>query len=176
MKAIYIHGLDSSPNLAKIDAMEKAGFETFALHLNYRDQADAYQILKEKIISEQIEFVVGSSMGGYLAYWLGADLGLPCLLLNPAMTFDYSGKLIVPKLSEDNCPFRLVVIGAKDDVVDPTDSAAFFEKLSGKHYQRVIIANWMPHVVDNNSFNEFINWAKFSYFNQQQNLNNEIVP
>ena len=168
MKAIYIHGLDTQPNLEKIEAMEDSGFQTSALHLNYRTKSDSFEILKKFIKTEKIEFVVGSSMGGFLGYWLAADMGLPCLLLNPALTFDYSNQLVIPDNINDSCPFRFVVMGAKDDIVDPEQSNNFLELHANGGFQRIISASWMGHIVDTYSFREFITWFKYSYLSYVQ--------
>ncbi len=88
MKTLYIHGLDSYPVPEKTQIMKDAGLTVVALHINYREQLAVYETLKDTSIRKKVKFIIGSSLGGYLAYWLAEDLGLPCLLFNPAMTYD----------------------------------------------------------------------------------------
>ncbi len=146
MKSLYIHGLDSDPNKQKIEIMEQAGLETFALHLDYRLQKNAYQILKSKAIDKNIEFIVGSSLGGYYGFWLAEELGIPCLLLNPAMTIDEKIPFYISNINERNCQFRYVAIGAKDDIIDPIKNKDFFDKIKiTKIKQRVIVCKWLAH-------------------------------
>ncbi len=160
MKTLYIHGLDSKPNVDKIDIMEKAGLDTFALHLDYRFQENAYEILKNEAIDKGIEFIVGSSLGGYFGYWLSEDLGLPCLLLNPAMTIDRSLNGVIPHLDDLKCRQRYVVIGSMDEVISPRGNLEFFKTANHDSVrQRVISCEWLPHVIDLHSFAIFIDWS-----------------
>jgi predicted esterase YcpF (UPF0227 family) len=87
MNTLYIHGLESSPVPGKIEIMQKLGLEVTALHLDYFLKPDSFEILKNEAIKNYVEFIIGSSYGGFLGYWLAEDLGLPCLLFNPAMAY-----------------------------------------------------------------------------------------
>ena len=159
MKALYIHGLDSSPNEEKLLLMEKAGLETVALHLDYRNQPDAYEILKLEAIDQKVDLLTGSSLGGYIAYWLGEELGLPVLLLNPAMTIDRSVPGAITHVKELKCPLRYVAIGAKDEIINPEANLDFFRKNGeGECHQRVITCDWLHHVIDLETFATVFDW------------------
>lgn len=160
MKTLYIHGLDSTPNTEKIDIMKEAGLIPFALHLDYRTEANAYNLLKKEVVENELEFLVGSSLGGYFAYWLAEELGLPCLLLNPAMTIDRTLPLAITHVNERNCPFRYVAIGAKDNIIDPVRNLEFFREADRATVkQRVITCDWMYHVIDFESFATLLDWS-----------------
>jgi len=166
LKALYIHGFDSFPVPEKIQILRNAGLEVIAPHLDYRNQPDLYQLLKEIVISENIEFLIGSSLGGFTAFWLAEDLGLPCLLFNPAMSFGDLFKKHLPEIPNHLCPARFVVIGAKDETVDPSTNQAFFENLTSEScHQRVIICQWLGHQIDFATFEEMVCWAMKSYEN-----------
>ncbi|MEA3443657.1 MAG: YqiA/YcfP family alpha/beta fold hydrolase [Bacteroidota bacterium] len=169
MKALYIHGLDSKPNKEKIKIMEEAGLLTFALHLDYRLQENSYEILLKEAIDNQIDFIVGSSLGGYYGFWLAEEMGLPCLLLNPAMTIDRSLPLAISHVKELKCPLRYVVIGANDDTIDPARNLVFFKKANRSGIkQRVITCEWLPHVIDLESFAIFVDWSLSGIRNQNR--------
>jgi len=84
LKILYIHGLDSSPNMERIQFLEKLGHEVFALHLDYRNEPKTVELLSHLIEDKEIDYIVGSSLGGYLGFWLSEKYCLPSLLFNPA--------------------------------------------------------------------------------------------
>lgn len=164
MKTLYIHGLDSLPVPEKLEILRQSGMEVIALHLDYRTQTDAYQILKDTIIREEVRFLVGSSLGGYLAYWLSEDLGLPCLLFNPAMSFHDTFKHQIPEIQNLLSPVKFVVIGKNDEVVDPRQNVEFFKAHTSKHcHLRLIECEWLGHKIDFVSFKEMVVWALKSH-------------
>lgn len=164
MKALYIHGLDSYPVPDKLEILDQAGLDVSALHLNYRTENNSYRILKSHAQKHNIEFIVGSSLGGYLGYWLGEELGLPCLLFNPAMSYSDILAEYMPEITHLNCPARFVVIGRWDDTVDPEENIRFFRK--AKHdncRQRIVVCEWLSHQIDFVTFEEMVNWALTAY-------------
>jgi uncharacterized protein len=164
IKALYIHGLNSYPIPQKIKMLEDAGFDVFAPDVDYRNEKDIYQWLKQEIADQNIEFLVGSSLGGFTAFWLGEDLGLPCLLFNPAMSYNDELQEHIPEIETGNCPARFVVIGAHDDVIDPQENLRFFRGIDyGECHQRVIVCEWLGHQIDFPSFEELVAWAFAGY-------------
>jgi len=164
MKTLYIHGLDSHPVPEKLEILEKAGLEVVALHIDYRTESNAYLLLKNYALKENVEFLVGSSLGGFIAHWLAEDLSLPCLLFNPAMSFRDSLGEHMPEINNRLCPARFVVIGAHDETVDPNENIKYFRAhIKSKCYQRVLVCEWLEHQIDYNSFEEMLSWALKSY-------------
>lgn len=164
MKTLYLHGLNSYPLPEKLDMLEKAGLNVVALHLDYANEKNVYQTLKNYALEEEVEFLVGSSLGGFIAFWLAEDLGLPCLLFNPAMTYGECLDSYEPEVSSRLCPARFVVIGAYDETIDPEESLRFFrEQDEGECYQRVITCDWLEHQIDFATFEEMVCWAMKSY-------------
>jgi len=164
MKTLYIHGLDSHPVPEKLEILKNSGLEVVALHIDYRTEADAYGILKKYAVEEKVEFLVGSSLGGFVAYWLAEDLGLPCLLFNPAMSFRDSLGEHMPEINSRLCPARFVVIGAFDETVDPKENINYFRDQDKSNcYQRAVVCEWLEHQIDYVSFDEMVSWALKSY-------------
>lgn len=138
MAILYIHGLDSSPNEAKMAEIEKHG-NAIGLHLNYREQVDAFQILSKTIEENNITHIIGSSMGGYLGFYLAHKYQLPCLLFNPALS-QRSVEVGVERLKQE-CPKRLIVLGMKDEVVDPKETIDFLDSSPYVALEQEVIHN-----------------------------------
>lgn len=146
MKIHYIHGLDSSPNPDRINWLTEQDHEVQALHIDYRNEPRTYELLRT--VARTCDYIVGSSLGGRLGYWLAEELGIPCLLYNPALALD------IPGLTETHAglkgsPERFVVLGDLDDVVDPEQTWQWLrenEPVGGK--QRVIRCQWLGHQID----------------------------
>ena len=163
MKTLYIHGLDSHPVPEKLEILKQHNLQVVALHIDYRNEAGVYQTLRKFAIDENVEFLVGSSLGGFIAYWLGEDLGLPVLLFNPAMSYKELNEYM-PEISNRLCPARFVVIGAFDDTVDPDANKLFFRENDHERcYQRMLVCDWLSHQIDFISFEEMVSWAHKSY-------------
>ena len=162
MKTLYIHGLDSHPVPEKLEILKDSGLDVVALHIDYRKENRVYKKLKSTIQKEQVAFIVGSSMGGFLAYWLAEDLGLPCLLFNPAMSYMDELMPHLPEINNRLCPARFVVIGAHDESVDPQKNTQFFRSVERPScHQRVVVCEWLAHQIDFNTFEEMVGWAFF---------------
>ena len=163
IKTVYIHGLGSQPLPEKMKIMEQAGFNVSGLHLNYTENSNVYAELKEFIINEKAEFIIGSSLGGMLAYWLSEEFGIPALLFNPAMVFQ-SVKLDIPKINSLNCPLRMIVLGEKDDVINPIKNKQFFEEKERNGLsQKVLSCSWLGHSIDFQTFEEMCFFAARNY-------------
>jgi len=159
IKTVYIHGLDSEPRPEKLEIMAQAGLEVSALHIDYRTEKSAYSILKQLVTEKKAELIIGSSLGGMLGFWLSEELGLPCLLFNPAMEF-HSIEMNIPKITTQKCPLRIVVLGENDDVVDPLANKKFFT--SREHTgldQKVLMCSWLGHSIDFQTFEEMVFFA-----------------
>ena len=161
MKTLYIHGLDSYPKPGKLKILKDYKLDTVALHLNYREKLGVYETLKETAIKKDIQFIVGSSVGGYLGFLLSADLGIPCLLFNPAMNYkDRIFYSIMPVLNESKCPYRFIVLGGEDKTVDPKETMEILKEYEKKGFKnRVITCHWLAHKIDLTTFEGMLNWT-----------------
>ena len=154
MKTLYIHGLDSSPKPEKIRLI-KPYSNVSALHLDYKNQPDSFEILSALIQKEAITHIIGSSLGGYLGFWLGEKYGLPVLLFNPAIGMQ--NKELNIFIKQGQCPYRIIVLGAKDDRVPPNMTYDFLKKYDHNHTtQRIVECNKLGHQIDLQTFEEFV--------------------
>lgn len=159
MRILYIHGLDSSPNPERMGYLKNRGHQLWGLHLDYMNEPNSYQMLKDLVKQEKIEYLVGSSLGGFLGYYLGEEFGLACLLFNPAMFVSLEEANIQMEQSVQT-PERWVVLGAEDDRVDPNGNWTFFqEKLNTALFQRVSLVQGLGHEIDLDTFACYARWA-----------------
>jgi uncharacterized protein len=159
MRILYIHGLDSAPHPERTQSLEDAGHQVQALHLDYRAQPDAYAILRQLARREEIDFIIGSSLGGVLSFWLAEEMGVPCLLFNPAVYLTRP-EINIELEAQLGCPARWVVIGDQDEVVDPGQSWYFFQQPEQQQtWQRVVRCQWLGHQIDLATFREMQRWA-----------------
>lgn len=159
MRTLYIHGLDSEPVPEKMKIMKKAGLKPYALHLDYRKEPNAYLSLRNHAIEKRAKFIIGSSLGGFLGFYLAEDLGLPCLLFNPAVSHQ-SIESNRPQLKNLNCPARYVVLGAQDQVLDPVENLSFIRKKDREGLeQKIMVCSWLEHSIDFDTFEEMVRWA-----------------
>lgn len=140
MNILYLHGYASQFDATheKCVALGKLG-TVFGIDLRY---TDGYNAVMDQALAAIIEFdidlVVGTSMGGYLAIEVANKVGIASVALNPAifpslsleqfkdMTVDFAGnaieltdsvRLAYPKLSTPIS--SLVAVDLADDIIDP---------------------------------------------------------
>jgi predicted esterase YcpF (UPF0227 family) len=162
MKTLYIHGLDSYPIPEKTQIMKNAGLSVVALHINYREKLAVYETLKDTAIRKKVKFIIGSSLGGYLGYWLAEDLGLPCLLFNPAMNYSDVFYSKMPYIDDPKCPSRYIVLGAKDKTLRPKETLKILKTNQRETInEQILTCEWLGHQIDYKTFDEMVNWAVY---------------
>lgn len=160
MNTLYIHGLYSHPKENKLKILESFDLKPFYEHIDYENTPGAYHLLKGIISKEQIKFIIGSSLGGYLGFWLAEEFGLPCLLFNPAIIFENKPKLIIPDIEIGKCPLKMIVQGKKDKVVNPSANYQFLKENEMKNQkQKIISLDWLEHSIDLVTFEISVHWA-----------------
>lgn len=127
---LYLHGLDSQPTPLKTHLLSTLGMGVIAPQMHYREEKQLYNRLKQLCEQFNVQWIVGSSMGGYVAYWLSQDIGISCVLINPALAFRSQDPGLVPQ----DIPFthaeRIVYIGEEDDVVIPDNTIQWLGRFS----------------------------------------------
>jgi len=149
---LYIHGLHSNVNPDKKLILEKYFKKVTALHLDYPNQIDTFKILNEVSINQKVDFIVGSSFGGYLGFYLSKKLQMPSILFNPALFFGHQDKIFIPEKPTLSTPFTTVVIGEKDTVVRPETTRKFILQNASNDNIHIISCSWLEHIIDLNTF------------------------
>jgi len=163
MKTLYLHGLDSHPLPEKNKIMKDAGLELTALHINYREKLGVYETMKDTALRMKIEFIIGSSLGGYIGNILAEDLGLPCLLFNPAMHNTDVFYSRMPIIEDRKCTARFIVLGNNDPTINPNYTLEVFGAADLNSVdQRIITCHWLGHEIDLRTFKEMVYWALFN--------------
>lgn len=157
MKVLYIHGLHSNPNPLKLDILEKLGLEVVSPFIDYeKEKVEVYQRVKKIALEEDIDLIIGSSLGGFIGYWLSRDIDKPSLLFNPALYFE-SMQVYIPNLKEQNNPSIYICLGEKDSQVAPQEVREYLSKQNHNN-TKVIMASWLPHGIDLKTFKSITSW------------------
>ena len=119
-KVVYLHGLESKVNCKKVKYLRSIGFEVLNPRMDYEDP-NCFVNTQYKIQEFQPDLIIGSSMGGYFAWFMGKYFETPVLLFNPALhsrSFD-------PVIDNWGCELEskvYLITGKNDDVIDPNQT------------------------------------------------------
>lgn len=128
MKVIYIHGFQSSPRKDKLDILNKYFDEVFGPEIDWENEDERvglYKNLSSIIKKHNITHIVGSSMGGQMAFYLATNLNKRALCFNPAFNLRYFD-LGYPKNKSFDGKID-IILGKNDDVVDPNRTISFLD-------------------------------------------------
>ncbi|MBU0489719.1 MAG: hypothetical protein KKA07_06515 [Bacteroidetes bacterium] len=133
-RPLYLHGLGATPTGEKVDWLHKQ-FTALTPHIDYL-QSGVYESLREAVVEYKPDFLIGSSVGGYMAYFLAGDFDLPVVLFNPALPYRNG---FVTEVSQQKHPVRdiFVVIGFNDDVIKAEDNLNWI--LRNANYDQVTL-------------------------------------
>lgn len=154
-KLLYLHGLNSCLHEDRREALQNYEIEILAPPINYEETSDLLDVFVKKYNS--IDFIVGSSAGGLLGFYLSGILQIPAILFNPALPFakNYIDLPALPPREK----FLQVVIGAQDEVVSSQES---FKILNSDDLKNAPIEihwrNQMQHKLPIEIFTEEINY------------------
>ena len=143
---IYFHGLDSSLNEEKREALKVYGIVTAPTY-DYRNAAVLENIEKTFTYARNT-VLVGSSFGGYLANLFSTKYDIPCLLFNPALAVQSIPGLITlnNQKESNNKNLTYFVLGKEDTVVDAAASLSYIDKYI-KGSKEIVIEPDLEHRV-----------------------------
>lgn len=122
-KTLYIHGLDGHLNDEKHNILSKHT-EIIAPLIDYRANPNSYYDLLALAKQENVDYIIGTSMGGCMGYYLSLHLKLPGLLFNPALPFRSVG-IDLPNENPIRSSYLKVVLGGQDDIINPLNNLAW---------------------------------------------------
>ena len=128
MKTAYLHGLESSndPTSLKIIWLNNNFDQVYTPSIKYHNK-ESFTIIIAHIKKQNPDYIIGSSMGGYFAYLIGATLGIPTILFNPAVI----GRSFDPVVDDRNLKetSHNVFLGKTDEVIDGALVQSYFSCL-----------------------------------------------
>lgn len=149
MKILNLHGYHGDPQNCAFTALKARGQTVFSPSLDY-DSLSPETILgalRKLIMTERIDMLAGTSLGGFYAAVLAAESGLPVLLVNPCLMpflhlprLGFTGDIrpyitlfaSVGKLNSDQVS---CIVGGADEIIDTHD---FAERLFGNERFRIV--------------------------------------
>lgn len=153
---LYIHGLHSNVNEEKVAIMRNYFPKVTARHFIYHDTPDCFDILQQMCSEGAVDFIIGSSFGGYLGFYLSRELGLPALLFNPAVAFRSQDAFFIREECEKPSPFACFIIGQQDDVIPPESTDKFLRENPVEDRIEVIRCSWLGHRIDLRTFDAMV--------------------
>lgn len=131
-KILYLHGLESPQGGEKVDYLATKSF-VHAPELDYT-RSDIFSFLIKTVEEFEPDVIIGSSMGGYSAFVLGALYKIPVVAFNPAL----HSRTIEPNFPEfvkKHIPSNLhVVLGEKDTVISGSKTLDWLkDHIADKH-------------------------------------------
>lgn len=157
IRILYLHGLGATPQSDNVSILENENVIITAPHLAY-DKEPLFEKISNIIEQENIQAIVGHSIGGYLAYYLSDKHRIPCLVFNPAFVQkDFDLQPIPDDVRQKTSHYenKTVVVGAKDDDIPPKVQ---LDAIWGGHPRVIVeqIYHTIPDDVKLKHFNEFI--------------------
>lgn len=126
MKVLYIHGYQSSPTEPKVNILKNEFDEVFAPLIDWDDdetRPNLFNDFVDLINKEKITHIIGSSMGGQMAFYLATFCNIKGLCFNPAFGYRYNDLNL--SLNKDFTSEILITLGTNDVVVPNLTSLNF---------------------------------------------------
>lgn len=122
MYILYLHGLNSKLSLEKRNILENYG-QVFAPNIDYSKKYIQPATILNAYKTIEFDVVIGSSMGALNTYIISENIGRPALLFNPPLS-RYKEVTFSTCFKKRAAPKQLL-LGAKDEVVNPIETIAF---------------------------------------------------
>ena len=125
MNILFLHGLESKLSDEKKVILETYG-TVIAPDLEYKSNPKVIQNLYDEFKNQDINSIIGSSMGGFVGFHLANSLGICALLYNPALPYRNNVEQIIPSsLPTKQSLLMRIVLGGQDDIIKAKDNLAF---------------------------------------------------
>lgn len=132
---LYLHGLESNQGGNKIDFLSSK-YTVHAPKLDYKDPK-CFDNIFGLIEEGDFDLIIGSSMGGYLAFIMGEVFELPTILFNPAL-HSRSFEPVNPYKPNLGNTVHNVILGDEDNIIDYNKTCEYLN-LNDIQYIREVI-------------------------------------
>jgi hypothetical protein len=155
MNILFLHGLES-----KLSPEKRAILETFgtviAPDLDYKSNPNTIKNIYDEYKNQEINVIIGSSMGGFAGFYLANSFGVCALLYNPALPYRNSVVQNIPSdLPKKKSPLMRIVLGGQDEVIKAVDNLAFMsQNASDLRDCTIEIVNDLAHQIPVDVFEE----------------------
>lgn len=159
MTILYLHGLESKLSPSKRSVLERFG-TVVAPDLDYRKNPNVFDLLLNLNKEHKFDVAIGSSMGGFMAYYFANAVNRPALLFNPALPHRPVTQNI-PAINTLNTASTLhFALGGQDDIIKANDNLKWLsENRLPNTAIKISIHNQMGHQIPlaifENEANEF---------------------
>lgn len=153
-KTLYLHGLDSALSAEKRKILEQHT-SVISPAIDYRSSPEIYHELLKTARSEKVDCVIGSSMGGCMAYFISLQLNVPTLVFNPALPYR-SVYVYLPENNPERKKYLRVILGGQDDIIDPRKNLDLLTEFE-KGDMDILWRNTLGHSIPADVFEEEVN-------------------
>nr|WP_315234089.1 YqiA/YcfP family alpha/beta fold hydrolase [uncultured Flavobacterium sp.] len=155
MNILFLHGLESKLSDEKRTILETYG-TVIAPDLDYKSNPNVIQNLYDEYKNQEINVIIGSSMGGFASFHLANGFGVCALLYNPALPYRNSVVQEIPlDFPKKQSPLMIIVLGGQDDVIKAKDNLAFLsQNASDLRDCTIEIINELSHQIPVHVFEE----------------------
>jgi len=155
MNILFLHGLESKLSAEKRIILENYG-TVIAPDLDYKSNPNTIQKLYDDCQNQEINVIIGSSMGGFVGFHLANSLGICNLLYNPALPYRSSIVQNIPSyLPKNQSPSMRIVLGGHDEIIKAKDNLTFLEQnCNPKTDYTIVIKNELAHQIPVEVFEE----------------------
>ena len=116
------------------------------------------EVLYTEYKNQNVNFIIGSSMGGFAAFYLYKLMQIPALLFNPALPYLTAVLQNIPIINNNHNHLLQIVIGNQDDVILAKDNLEFIMKLLPlKNDFRLHLINELGHSIPVATFESEVN-------------------
>lgn len=127
MNILYLHGLESKLSEVKRATLEQFG-TVIAPDMDYKSNSEMCDYLMKTYESESIDCIIGSSMGGFMGYYVAMKLNVPALLFNPALPIRSLNQVVPAGLQAKTNQRFSIVLGSQDETVPAVANLQYFSE------------------------------------------------
>lgn len=155
MNILFLHGLESKLSDEKRAILETYG-TVIAPDLEYNSNPNVIQNLYDEFVNQDINTIIGSSMGGFVGFHLANSMGICSLLYNPALPYRNNIEQTIPSSLPANQSLLIrIVLGGHDDIIKANDNLGFLaQNYNQKTDYTIVIKNDLAHQIPVNVFEE----------------------
>jgi predicted esterase YcpF (UPF0227 family) len=164
-KTLFLHGLESLLSDNKRETLLKFSEDVISPTLDYKNNPNIFQFLVEKYQYENIDVIIGSSMGGLMGYYLSRKINVPCLLFNPALPYRGVPQNIEKNIGSNSLTY--IVLGKKDNIINFKENFEFImNDIKDNDDIQIKIINKLVHRIPFEIFSQEV----FNFFEQYINF------